>query len=74
LTDLIAGLDVIAPHVTIQPPRERVPPAADPTATDHLPPQRIDAGMPTKTLGTSHCGHDGAACDAREAPELETGA
>ncbi len=92
LTDLIAGLDVIALDVTIQPPAEHVLPAADATATDHLPPQRIDARMPgtrealaapmlagrldqpTATLGPSHCGHDGAACDAREAPELETGA
>jgi hypothetical protein len=92
LTDLIAGLNVIAPDVTIQPPAEHVLPAADATATDHLPPQRIDARMPgtrealaapmlagrldqpTATLGPSHCGHDGAACDAREAPELETGA
>jgi hypothetical protein len=36
LTDLIAGLDVIAPHVTIQPPGERATAAAGAETTDQI--------------------------------------
>jgi hypothetical protein len=88
----LAGLDVIAPHVVIQPPGERAAGATGAQATDQIRGAQIDPRMggdhteasaestlrgfdhPTSTFGAVHRAHHQTAIDAREAPELETGA
>jgi hypothetical protein len=70
LKAVIAGLDVITPQVTIQPPGEqatRATGAMDPTLR-----ARIDHAA--ATFGASDHDRDEAARYAREEPELETGA
>jgi len=92
LKEVIAGLDVIAPHVVIQPPGERAAGATGAQATDQIRGAQIDPRMggdhteasaestlrgfdhPTSTFGAVHRAHHQTAIDAREAPELETGA
>jgi hypothetical protein len=91
LKEVIAGLDVITPHVTIQPAGEQATRAAgamDPTLRARIDPamsgNQIDAcaestvaarlGHAAATSGASDHDRDEAARDAREEPELETGA
>jgi hypothetical protein len=49
LNEVIGGLDVIAPHVLIQPPGERAAQAAGAQPADQLVQAQMDAGMSSST-------------------------
>jgi hypothetical protein len=53
LKEVIAGLDVIAPQVLIQPPRERAAHAAGAAAADQVVRAQLDAGMSPDRLEAS---------------------
>jgi hypothetical protein len=72
LKAVIAGLDVIAPHVTIQPHGEQANRATGAVTMDQGLRPLIDNAA--TTAGASDHDHDEAVRCAREEPELETGA
>jgi plasmid maintenance system antidote protein VapI len=90
LKEVIAGLDVIAPHVMIQPPRERAADAAGAVTADQILRAQIAAGIgrdrieasaewmlggrPDHPTATFGVPVRGRDGSAREMPELETGA
>jgi hypothetical protein len=53
LTGVIAGLDVIAPHVLIQPPAERAACTAGAQAAGQVICAQLDAGMTADRIGAS---------------------